>query len=631
MQDFTHLHVHSNYSFCRGSNSIDDICTYIKKSGMKRVALTDVNGLYGLGWFICKAQENGITPLIGAEILKNDDRCVVLVKSLTGYSVLCDLLTRLHCDENFDFIQFLKSNHKDLFVISNSPKVLRKLSTSDCKVYAELVPHLNREEILTLCHNLNIPPVATGDVYFINKEDWKIHQMLRAIDLNTSLSRIPQKELASRQAHFLETQYFVDQFPDCPQAITNTNIIAQECQFDLGFGHLIFASFKGPNGEEANAFLEKEAIKGASQRYGHITREIMNRLDYELDIISEKGFAPYFLVVADIVRQSPRTCGRGSGAASLVSYCLYITHVDPIRHNLFFDRFLNPGRVDPPDIDVDFPWDERDDVLNYIFKKYGAQSTAMIANHNGFRARAAVREVAKVYGLSDTEISTVTKKLSSHWGAGSISVMIDKHPVFKDVKLEDPWPEIIEFAEQLHGFPRHLSVHCGGVVIAPDGLNRYVPCQMAKKQLNLTGIITENSNNNDIELPESIRVIQWEKEQAEDLGLVKMDILGNRSLAVIRDVLKAVKKNYSVKIDYAHWNPLNDEKTIQMIANGDTIGVFYVESPAMRLLQKKTRVGDYEHLVIHSSIIRPAANTYINENMSHYIRYSIMFLMRLLA
>ena len=354
----------------------------------------------------------------------------------------------------------------------------------------------------------------------------------------------------------------------------------------------MFPSFDLPGGADAFEYLKEECYRGAERRYGELSDSVRKRLEHELKIIKDKGFATYFLIVRDIVRQSTRTCGRGSAAASLVSYCLGITHVEPITHNLFFERFLNEGRTDPPDIDIDFPWDERDGVFDYVFRKYGAVRAAMISNHVGFRARAAVREVAKVYGLPEQEIKAVTQRMGYYWSIRNLEDSIRHHPIYKDMELKDPWPEIVRLAVKLDGYPRHMSVHCGGIVIVPDRIDRYVPVEPA---------------------PKGVPIIQWEKDQAEDAGLIKIDLLGNRSLAVIRDALAAIKENYGTEIDYEQWDPTTDAKTQDLIRRGDTIGVFYVESPSMRQLQQKCQTGDFDHLVIHSSIIRPAANKYIRE------------------
>jgi error-prone DNA polymerase len=344
--------------------------------------------------------------------------------------------------------------------------------------------------------------------------------------------------------------------------------------------------------------LREAAYDGARQRYGEdLPEPVVDRLEHELRIIGEMNFCAYFLLVQDIVRRSPRTCGRGSGAASLVAYCLGITNVCPVKHNLYFGRFLNPGRTDPPDIDVDFAWDERDDLIGGVLDQYGDHA-AMVSSHILFQPRMAVRETAKVFGLTDAEIGRVTRRLPWFWrihrpGASLISDL-QQRPEAKALDFIHPWPEILSLAEQLIGIPRYLSVHPGGVVITPQPVSHYVPVQRAAK---------------------GVPIIQWEKEATEDAGLVKIDLLGNRSLGVIRDAIHNVREN---RIDFKEygWEPEDDADTQALLAQGRTMGCFYIESPAMRLLQQKAGVGDFEHLVIHSSIIRPAANDCIQE----YIR-----------
>ncbi|MBN2355910.1 DNA polymerase III subunit alpha, partial [candidate division KSB1 bacterium] len=592
-------------------------CAAAKKLGMTYLALTDTNGLYGLVWFLQSAREHGLTPIIGAQLVKDSHHAVVLAKSMRGYQTLCRLITAVHGEESVELDSLLIEHHTDIIIFTDDLNLISALQRPgiSAEMYVELIPHGNRESALSFARQHQLPIVASQAVYFVNPADWDVHRLLRAIDLNCTLQRIPPDELADPAAHFSSGEKMQQYFPDCPEAIENTYKIARACAFNLDFGKFIFPSFHGPNGEDAQSFLRSEVHKGILWRYGRIDDEIKKRLEFELALISEKGFAPYFLVVADAVRQAPRTCGRGSAASSLVSYCLGITHVDPLKYDLFFERFLNRGRKDPPDIDVDFPWDERDDILDYLFKKYGRNQVAMIANHNCFKARSALREIAKVYGLPDAEIGAVTKKISGYWQPEDLGKTVTSHPMFRHYDLREPWPEIIRMAEKIRGYPRHLSVHCGGVVIAPGGLDQYVPVQPAKKILNLKGVLQNGSQGLPQDL-QTVQVVQWEKDQSEDMGLVKMDILGNRSLSVIRDAIAAVKSNYHRTIDFNRINVLEDSDTRSLLARGDTIGVFYVESPAMRQLQRKTGKGDFEHLVIHSSIIRPAANIYINE----YIR-----------
>jgi error-prone DNA polymerase len=322
-------------------------------------------------------------------------------------------------------------------------------------------------------------------------------------------------------------------------------------------------------------------------------------------IIRGKNFAHYFLVVADIAKKAQRSCGRGSAAASVVSYALGITHVDPIRHNLFFERFLNPDRMDPPDIDVDFAWDERDRIIDYVFAKYGNRRAAMVANHNAFAARSAIREVAKVFGLTDSEIGGVTGKIGFGWRLKEIWKEISNHPKMREIEFGKPWGEILDAAVRLESHFNHLSTHCGGLVVVPDEIRRYCPVEISANGL---------------------QVLQWEKDSVEDGGLVKIDILGNRTLGVIRDALDLIKKNYGRRLDYTQLNPVNDPQTIKVFYEGDTIGVFYFESPATRQVLTKVRSGftfkeylakDHFHLnVVVTSIIRPASNRSIHTWLS---------------
>ncbi len=615
---FVHLHVHSNYSMCWGVKTIDQLCAAARDRGFSHLALTDTNGLYGLGWFLASAERYNIQPIIGAYLTK-DEHCVMLAKNQRGYGFLCHTISHVQKNEQFNLGNYVAKNGHDIIVISRDINLLRMLCHNErhYDLYAELVPYLNNHQLRQFARNQGIGVVASNNVYLLNPSDYEIHKVLRAIDLNTTLERIPDSEMVDKNATLLPAEKMRHFFPNDEIALENSIAIAQKCTFKLNFKDFIFPSFQGPDEEDDDSYLLEQVNKGITWRFGSLTEKVRKRRDYELSIIKEKGFAPYFLVVADIIRKAPRTCGRGSAASSLVSYCLGITHVDPIKYDLFFERFLNPGRVDPPDIDVDFPWDERDDILDYIFQKYGTDCAAMIANHNTFKARSAVREIAKVYGLPDNEIGRVTKKMSGFWQPENIWQLTQTHPIYKETELTDPWPEIIALAEKIRGYPRHLSIHCGGVVIAPDGINNYVPTQPAKKVLQKSGLFEKSDGLPHKSLEKNtVNVVQWEKDQAEEFKLVKIDILGNRSLAVIRDALKAIRENYGITIDYATWDPLKDQKTISLLARGDTIGVFYVESPPMRLLQQKTKKGDFESIVIHSSIIRPAANEFINE----YIR-----------
>ena len=577
----------------RGTASLEGLCRRVLELGMDTVALTDTNGLYGLIFFLRIAGEMGVSPIIGAEAVTDDERAVLLVKNGEGYANLCRILTRLHCEEPFDLSGTLKEIGSGLVILSDTIPLLKKLKgCSD--LYVELMGGRPNRSLLDFSRWEGIPPVATNGVFFLDPQEYHLHSLLRAIDLNTKLSRLPLASVAPPSAWLQSPVEMAARFPHVPDALENTLVIAEKCTFRGDFGSVVSPDPAGMDDSDLMDRLRRKSMDGALRRYGEMTPAVRDRLEYELDIIGAKGFGGVFLMVEDIVRQAPRTCGRGSAAASIVSYCLGITHVDPLKYNLYFERFLNPGRKDPPDIDVDFPWDERDDILDYVFEKYGPQRSAMVANHVGFRPRAAVREIAKVYGLPEGEIKRVTDRLAHlwSWSGQSVEEVVDHHPIFQGLHLDPPWPEILAWSSHLEGMVRHLSVHCGGVVVVPDELSQYVPTEVA---------------------PKGVRIVQWEKDQTEDSGLVKIDLLGNRSLAVIRDALEAVRRNTGRVIAYEDLNPLDDPETQAIIARGDTLGVFYIESPAMRQLQKKTGKGDYEHLVIHSSIIRPAANDFISE------------------
>jgi len=394
----------------------------------------------------------------------------------------------------------------------------------------------------------------------------------------------------------------IDQFPHAPGAVRNTAAVSEQCLTDWDFSRIIFPCFNEMNDKEAYDTLYQATLEGCRWRYGEITKEISDRIEHEMNIIREKNFAHYFLIVADITRKAGRSCGRGSAAASIVSYALGITHVDPIKHRLFFERFLNPGRLDPPDIDVDFAWDEREQIVDYVFARYGNRRAAMVANHNTYGARSALREVAKVFGLTDAEISRVTGKIGYGWHLKHLWKELANHPKMRGVEFKKPWDDILSAAVQLEDHLNHLSVHCGGMVIVPDEIRRYCPVEISASGL---------------------QVLQWEKDAVEEAGLVKIDLLGNRSLAVIRDALALVEKNYDRKIDYANWDPTDDPETVRIFYDGNTFGVFYFESPATRQTLKKVSSGftfeEYSRLdhfllnVIVTSIIRPASNQSIRE------------------
>lgn len=580
------LEVHSHYSLLRGTLSPKYLCKFLLKKGYQRFAIADTNNLYGMVFLYQTAVEHGLDMIIGATLDDHkNNKAVLLVKDGVGYSNLTHLITERHRNDNFDLENALVGRLKGLVLLTPSRDLLKKYRSRD--VYVSLEP--GSYSLYQWSKSGGFPVVANIPVYMGSVKGHRLHRIMRSIDLNTKLSRLPEEETIPLNHYLHSPEETLDVIPFAEEALARTEEIAAKCQWRPDLDNFIF-----PESESSKDFLvlKNRVYQGAMERYGVITDRIRDRIDHELETVQEKHFSNYFLIVEDIVKQSPITCGRGSAAASIIAYALKITHVDPIQHNLFFERFLSPGRKDPPDIDVDFPWDTRDDVLNYTFDTYGESHSAMICNHVTFKARAAIREVAKVYGLTEGEIGIVTKRLSHLWYVSDPFKELSNNPLLSDLDLRDPWPEIIQNGFYLAGFPRYLSVHPGGVILTPGKVEHYVPVQRA---------------------PKGVQIIQWEKDQAEDFGLVKIDLLGNRSLAVIRDILADINDHYGVDIPYWKLNPLEDLRTQELVRTARTMGCFYVESPATRQLLTKMNTGDFENLVIASSIIRPAANKWIRE------------------
>ncbi len=604
---FVHLHVHSDYSPMRGVSSLEMLCKSASAQGMASLALTDTNGLYGVIRFVDLARQHGLRPILGAEVTTADHRAVLLAKTPDGYAHLCRLLSDRHGHSSFDLLAAVTRYRRGLIVFTDDEAALSAWAReSRDDLYVELTPGPGMQGALATSRRLNLPPVATNAVYFVKPEDQATHRLLRAIALNTTLSRLPAQACCAPTQWFMPAGRMTAQFPHVPEALSNTARIAEDCYADWSFRETIFPAFRRLSDQEALTLLQEKTYAGAQDRYGRLSSEVRQRIDQELAVIRHKHFAHYFLVVEDIVRRAPRTCGRGSVAASIVSYCLKMTHVDPLKHHLLFERFLNPGRHDPPDIDIDFPWDERDDILQWVFQRYGERQAAMVANQTRLGLRAAIRETAKVYGIPPRDIGTVSSRIMRHTEFLSFAdTPTDRHwldQLTPALQLSAPWPEILSRALQAQNHFRHLSMHCGGVVIVPDDIRRYVPVEFTAKGL---------------------PVIQWEKDQTEEAGLVKIDLLGNRSLAVIRDALAAIARHRGHAIDYASWDPLSDPASQELIRHGDTIGCFYIESPATRLLLRKLWRGMppdrrehadvFEYLVMVSSLVRPAAITFVNE------------------
>lgn len=599
------LRLRSYFSLQQGTCSPAVLCRLAKNLGYRGLAITDRDNLYGLWDFLKGCRQEGLQPIIGAEISEPGSAATVtcLVKNRDGYTGLCNILTRRHSEKNFSLAMELPPLAAGLLVLCRDPGLLEHLFHHNVEVVADLGPRPTAvgRTLRGFARSVKLAAVATVDSDLGTEEDGRLYWLLRAIREKRTISSVMEGKAIGQVNWLAGEEEYRKNFAIWPEVVAATEGVAEKCSFAGPEFGVVMPPWREGSGRNPSLVLREKAYRGARRRYGDDLGEVVvERLEHELQVIESMGFSSYFLVVRDIVhsrgadgkRKKRRICGRGSGAASLVAYCLEITNVCPIKYNLYFERFLNPGRTDPPDIDIDFSWDERDDVLREVLTDFDSHA-AMVCNHVFFKPRMAIRETARTFGLPGYEISRLTKRIP--WvrtdGAESLAENLVSLPALKGVELSEPWPEILRLAEQLIGVPRYLSVHPGGVVITPQPISNYVPVELATK---------------------GVPIIQWEKDGVEEAGLVKIDLLGNRSLGVIRDALAAVQKS-GEKIDEMTWQPEEDTATRISIAEGATMGCFYIESPAMRLLEKKAGSGDFEQLVIQSSIIRPAANEFVRE------------------
>jgi DNA polymerase III alpha subunit len=473
------FHIHSNYSLLQGTITIDSLIDFAKRYKCGYISLTDTNGMHGLIRLAQKAEAEKIKPILGAVIDDPEDsklNAVFLAKNNEGYSELCRLISARKLKEKFSLIEEIKRRSGNMFVLTSSIELLKKINvTIEVKknIFAELIVTEGKKshtrKLYDFAKEKNFQVVASHPAYFEKPEDFNLHKVVTAIRENSTFENVDKNNLADKEYYLKPPKEFEKTWRALPEALWNMEYIAQNCNVDLEIGKYKFPSFPLPPNESAFSLLWKVCFEGLGKKYFPITERAVKRLQYELEVIDELGYCDYFLVVWDIIREARKrkmmTIGRGSAANSLVSYCLDFTQVDPLEHNLYFERFLNRGRTSPPDVDLDFSWRERDEIVKYVYEKYGYDKVAMISTTVTFRARSAFRETAKVFGVSDQEISKFSKLIP--WtSAKNLPNLAEKFPESKSLHFrEEPWKSIIEIATKLAGFPRHLSIHPGGIII----------------------------------------------------------------------------------------------------------------------------------------------------------------------
>lgn len=616
MEPFVHLHVHSPFSFLDGAGELERLVEKAAELEMPALALTDHNNVCGAVRFAAAARKYGINPIQGVELgLWDGSHLTLLASGPRGYASLCRLLTRAHlsspreapCGHDEDLADL-----EEVFVLSGCrrgriPGLLLKGRYRQAEDEARrwrdlfgrerfflelqngLLPgdsHLNRR-LAALGASLKLELVASNNVHYVEHEDYYLHDILCCIrNLNTLQEPSPERPLNGEQ-YLKSGEEMARVLAAYPRARTNTLRLAAACESPFRARSTHFPRFAVPAGESAAGFLRRLVAEGARRRYSEPGRSVIERLQYELSIIEQLDLADYFLVVWDLARyardKGVRYAGRGSAADSLVAYCLYITEVDSLERELLFERFISLERQGMPDIDIDFESGRRDQVINYVYEKYGARRVARVATYNTFRARSALREIGKALGFRAEEMDPLAKLLPSYTFADNIRPMLDLLPELKNSPLrEKRYDLLIKACECLAGFPRFLGMHLGGVVVSDVPLT-----ELTVLQRSATGPL----------------ITQFDKDDVEDVGLIKLDLLSLRTLSVVQQAVGNVNTG-ACFLDYDRI-PLDDPETYERIRSGRTLGMFQIESPAQRALQARLEAENMEDMVASMALIRP--------------------------
>lgn len=536
------LHAHSNFSLLNGTIRVGELVAFAKKHGSPYAALTDTNSMYGLIQFAKECANQNIKPVFGGFIDDPKEKgwyVVLLAKNEAGFSQLCRIITSRKLKENFSLIDLFNEPLHDLYILTSSLELLKKIKIDNQlreNLFVELIvtreAKKNTRTLYEFAKQNNLQIVASHPAYFLTRDDFLLHKVVTSIKLNSAITNLPEDATVDEEFYMMAPNEFTRTWKTLPEAVLNAERIAQSCNVNLKLGEYKFPTYPLPRDETSFSYLWKIAFEGLSNRYQPITESTIKRLQYELEVIDELGFSDYFLIVWDIINEARKKgimhIGRGSAANSLVSFCLGFTEVDPIEQNLYFERFLNRGRTSPPDVDLDFSWKERDSVIKYVFEKYGYDRVAMISTTVTFRARSAFREVAKAFGISNSEISKYSKFIP--WStAYNLPNIAEKFPETRSLDFtHEPWKTIVTVAAKLAEFPRHISIHPSGIIITKTKITDYVAVEFAKNK-GLGLIVTQ---------PDMYSI--------EDIGLIKIDLLSQRSLGVLKEtmrMLNATKQN----------------------------------------------------------------------------------------
>ena len=632
---FAHLHVHTEYSLLDGSCKIKEIAVRAKELGMEHLAITDHGNMYGVIDFYRAAKDAGINPVIGCEVYvapgsrfdrelsKGEGRynhLVLLAENNKGYANLMKIVSRgftegFYYKPRVDY-EVLVKYHEGIIALSAClagavPSAILHGNYESAKeealklekifgkgnFFLELQDHgipqqgTVNQALLRLSQDTGIKLVATNDVHYIMEEDAEAHDILLCIQTQKKVQDEDRMRYEGGQYYLKSEQQMLELFPYATEAVSNTALIAQRCHVEIEFGNYKLPKYDVPEGFTAQEYLNKLCNDGLYKRYKEPSEELKERLLYELDTINTMGFTDYFLIVWDFIKYARDNGisvgpGRGSAAGSIVSYSLGITSIDPVKYDLLFERFLNPERVTMPDIDIDFCYERRPEVIEYVMDKYGRDRVVQIVTFGTLAARNVIRDVGRVLDLPYNYVDVIAKSIPMELGI-TIDKALDINPEFKQVYNEDAQAKkLVDMARRLEGLPRHTSMHAAGVLISPDAVDEFVPLSKASD-----GTITT----------------QYTMVTLEELGLLKMDFLGLRTLTVINDaaVMAGLGSAYEMELDY------EDKNVFDMLSTGKTEGVFQLESAGMKQFIKELKPRSMEDIIAGISLYRPGPMDFI--------------------